>query len=53
MIETSRLTLVPASVALARAEMDDRTTFAQLLHAVVPDDWPPESVADVLPLFLS
>lgn len=53
MIVTDRLTLVPATVALARAELDDRGEFARLLGAVVPDNWPPESAADALPLFLS
>lgn len=53
MIVTDRLTLMPATVALARAEIDDRAAFARLLKAVVPDSWPPESAADALPLFLS
>ena len=53
MIETARLTLVPATVALARAELGDRGEFARLLDAGVPDNWPPESAADALPLFLS
>lgn len=52
MIVTRRLTLVPASVALARAERDDRAAFADLLGAVVPDAWPPRTIPDVLPLFL-
>ena len=53
MIVTDRLTLVPATVALARAEIGDRAEFARLLEAAVPDHWPPESAADALPLFLS
>ena len=53
MIETERLKLLPATVALARAEMADRAEFARLLGASVPDNWPPETLADVLPLFLS
>ena len=52
-ITTERLTLVPASLALARAEIDDRAEFARLLGAAVPDNWPPETLADALPLFLS
>jgi len=51
-IRTERLTLVPATVALARAELADRGEFARLLHASVPENWPPESAADALPLFL-
>jgi hypothetical protein len=52
MIVTRHLTLVPASVALARAELHDRPAFAELLGAVVPDAWPPQSTVDALPLFL-
>lgn len=49
---TDRLSVVPATVAHARAEIADRAEFARLLQATVPDDWPPESTADALPLFL-
>jgi len=52
MITTVRMRLVPATVALARAEQTDRTEFARLLSATVPDDWPPEILADALPIFL-
>ena len=52
MIETARLTLVPATLALARAELSDRAEFARLLGAVVPGNWPPETLVDALPLFL-
>ena len=51
-IVTSRLKLIPATVALARAEINDRSEFARLLEATVPDNWPPESLADALPLLL-
>lgn len=52
MILTERLKLIPASVALARAEIADRVEFARLLGAAVPDNWPPETLADALSLFL-
>lgn len=52
MIQTIRLTLMPATVAHARAEIRDRAEFARLLQADVPDNWPPESLVDALPLFL-
>lgn len=52
MLQTARLTLIPATVAHARAELADRAEFARLLHANVPADWPPESTVDALPLFL-
>ena len=52
MIQTPRLKLVPATIPVARAEVGDRTTFARLLGAAVPDNWPPETLADALHLFL-
>jgi len=52
MIETARMRLVPATVALARAELTDRAEFAHLLSAAVPGEWPPEMLADALPIFL-
>ncbi|MEN6449921.1 MAG: GNAT family N-acetyltransferase [Thermoguttaceae bacterium] len=52
MIETARMRLAPATVALAQAELTDRTEFARLLSATVPEEWPPEMLADALPLFL-
>lgn len=51
-LTTERLTLIPATVPLARAELADRGEFARLLNATVPDNWPPETLADALPLFL-
>ena len=53
MMTTARLILVPGTVELARAELGDPGEFAQLLGANVPENWPPESVVDALPLFLS
>jgi RimJ/RimL family protein N-acetyltransferase len=52
-IHTARLKLVPATVALARAELGDRPAFARTLGASVPDNWPPETLADALPMFLA
>jgi [ribosomal protein S5]-alanine N-acetyltransferase len=52
MTETTRLKLIPATVASARAEIGDRGEFARLLGGSVPDNWPPETAADALPLFL-
>ena len=52
-IQTTRLKLIPTSIPLARAEIGDRVEFARLLGASVPDNWPPETLADALPLFLS
>ena len=52
MIEASRISLVPATPEMARAEIRDRERFARLLEARVPENWPPESVADALPPLL-
>ena len=52
MITTARLALIPATIPLARAELADRGEFARLLNAEVPANWPPESAADALPMFL-
>jgi hypothetical protein len=41
-IEPARLKLIPATVALARAEIGDRGEFARLLGASVPANWPPK-----------
>jgi hypothetical protein len=53
MINTLRLSLIPSTPVLARAELNDRGEFARLLSASVPDNWPPESAADALPMFLA
>ncbi len=50
---TPRLTLIPSSLQLARAELQDRAQFGKLLECVVPDNWPPESAADALRWFLT
>jgi len=52
MLTTTRLKLVPASLAHVRAEIADQQRFSQMLQATVPSNWPPESAADALPLFL-
>ena len=41
-IRTPRLTLIPCSLDLARAELRSPTELGTLLSAVVPDSWPPE-----------
>jgi len=50
-ITTPRLTLIPSELPMARAELCDRPSFAWLLGAHVPENWPPESTADALPWF--
>ena len=46
------MSLVPATAALARGEIEDRPAFAALLGAAVPDAWPPETLRDALTFFL-
>ncbi len=50
-IETSRLRLVPCTVAAAQAATADRAAFAALLGVRVPDDWPAEDLRDFLPVY--
>ncbi len=40
-IRTPRLELVPATVEIARAEIQDRARFAAALCVAVPETWPP------------
>jgi RimJ/RimL family protein N-acetyltransferase len=51
-IETTRFRLVAATAAHVSAEINDRDAFARLIAAQIPANWPPESTADALPLFL-
>ncbi|WP_321493116.1 GNAT family N-acetyltransferase [uncultured Desulfobacter sp.] len=51
-IQTNRLTLAPATVELARAEINNGFEFKRLLGASVPKNWPPEALTEALPLFL-
>jgi [ribosomal protein S5]-alanine N-acetyltransferase len=49
---TEHINLIPTTVDLARAELADHDQFSRLLGAAVPDNWPPASIVDTLPLFL-
>lgn len=51
MIETERLILAPSTEETVRAEQQDHQRLAVLLKAVVPEDWPPETLTDALPWF--
>ena len=50
-IETTRLRLLPCTVAAAQAATTDRAAFAALLGVRVPDDWPAEDLRDFLPVY--
>jgi RimJ/RimL family protein N-acetyltransferase len=51
-LTTARMRLIPATAETVRAEIEDRPTFAALLGAAIPADWPPEMLSDALPWFL-
>ncbi len=50
-LKTERLILIPATEKTVRAEQQDHQRLAVLLHARIPEDWPPETLADALPWF--
>lgn len=52
MITTPRLTLIPSTAELVRAEINDHVELTRLLSASVPENWPPESTVDALAFFL-
>jgi RimJ/RimL family protein N-acetyltransferase len=49
---TPQLRLIPTTAALVQAEIESQDLFSQALGAKVPENWPPELLVDVLPLFL-
>jgi RimJ/RimL family protein N-acetyltransferase len=50
-LRTGRLDLVGCTADLLRAEGDDRSRFARLLDARVPDEWPPDLYDDAARLW--
>jgi RimJ/RimL family protein N-acetyltransferase len=48
---TRRLELIPASASLMRAEMRGPRFLSDALGVQAVDDWPPQDLADALPLF--
>jgi len=46
LIESARLTLVPAHVTQLRAELEGREAFAKTVEAQVPVEWPPDKEYD-------
>ncbi len=51
-LRTPRLELIAATIPSSEAELADQVEFSRLLGAAVPAEWPPETAADALPLFL-
>jgi len=50
-VSSRRLRLVAATVQTIEAELEDLARLAGLINARVPDDWPPETLRDALPIF--
>lgn len=50
-LRTERMELFGANAALADADAHDRGRLAELVAARVPDDWPPDLMADSLEFF--
>jgi ribosomal-protein-alanine N-acetyltransferase len=46
-----RLRTLAASIETVEAELQGPARLAELIDARVPDDWPPETLRDALPLF--
>ncbi len=51
-ITSMRLELIPATLAMLRADRDRSPQLAALLGAVVPTEWPSEDYAEALPVFV-
>jgi [ribosomal protein S5]-alanine N-acetyltransferase len=50
-LETSRLRLLPCTVAAAQAATADRAALEALLGVCVPEDWPADDLRDFLPVY--
>jgi hypothetical protein len=50
-LNTSRLLLVPMTAELVGFEMSSNEALSHALAAEIPDDWPPEQIAEALPWF--
>lgn len=53
LLKTPRLELRAATTELTDAELREKEALSRLLGARVPESWPPETLLDVRPLFLS
>lgn len=50
-IVTPRLALRPLTAEIVRAAMGNRDALESLVGARVPDDWPSDELAEILPIF--
>jgi ribosomal-protein-alanine N-acetyltransferase len=51
-LETKRLQLIPFSLDLKKAALNDRTTLVEMLGVYVPEHWPGPDLAEALPFFI-
>jgi RimJ/RimL family protein N-acetyltransferase len=51
-IETKRLQLIPFTLELKKAALNDRTRLVEMLGVNVPEHWPGSDMAEALPFFI-
>ena len=51
-LETSRLQLIPFSLELKKAAIEDRARLVEMLRVYVPEHWPGPDLVEALPLFI-
>ncbi len=52
-IETKRLQLIPFTLELKKATLNDRAKLVEMLRVFVPEHWPQPDLAEALPFFIS
>ena len=52
-LETERLRLIPFTLELKKAAMNDRARLAEMLGVYVPEHWPGPDQAEALPFFVA
>lgn len=50
-LQAKRLTLIPCSIHIAQATIQDRDRLASLLSVRVPEEWPGQDLREFLPLY--
>ncbi len=51
-LETKRLQLIPFTLDLKKAAMNDRARLVEMLGVYVPEYWPGPDLAEALPFFV-
>jgi hypothetical protein len=51
-LETKRLQLIPFSLDLKKAALNDRARLVEMLGVYVPEHWPEPDLAEALPSFI-